>query len=68
MSEDTRTQDTPTPVNDNASYYGIMSAKCGTQRMLFSFEVQAERMDEAMPPPGYYLNVHTTSNQQIVHP
>ncbi|XP_030850069.1 uncharacterized protein LOC105436469 [Strongylocentrotus purpuratus] len=51
--------DTPTPVDENASFYAMMSANCGRHRLLFSSEVQAERKDEITPPQRNYLNIRT---------
>ncbi|XP_030851121.1 decapping and exoribonuclease protein-like isoform X2 [Strongylocentrotus purpuratus] len=63
-SKDGYTPDTPAPVNDNASFYAMMSANCGRHRLLFSSEVQAERMDEITPPQRNYLNIRTIPNRQ----
>eukprot|EP00057_Strongylocentrotus_purpuratus_P008917 XP_011663391.1 PREDICTED: decapping and exoribonuclease protein-like [Strongylocentrotus purpuratus] len=66
-SNDKCAPDTPAPVNDNASFYAMMSANCGRHRLLFSFEVQAEWKDEIASPPWNYLNVRT-ANGQSIHP
>ncbi|XP_030851164.1 uncharacterized protein LOC100892552 [Strongylocentrotus purpuratus] len=67
QSDDKCAPDTPAPVNDNASFYAMMSANCGRHRLLFSFEVQAEWKDEIASPPWNYLNVRT-ANGQSIHP
>eukprot|EP00057_Strongylocentrotus_purpuratus_P029525 XP_011683999.1 PREDICTED: uncharacterized protein LOC105436469 [Strongylocentrotus purpuratus] len=58
-SKDGCNPDTPTPVDENASFYAMMSANCGRHRLLFSSEVQAERKDEITPPQRNYLNIRT---------
>nr|XP_054752518.1 decapping and exoribonuclease protein-like [Lytechinus pictus] len=64
-SKDGCNQDITAPLNDNASYYAVMSALCGEHRMLFSFEVQAELKDELTPPPWNYINVRTNGEPSI---